>query len=61
LVINGVFHYPQLALGVVGARAPLAAGEPTWGRMGWTLALSLAASALAGLASWRLVERPLLR
>jgi peptidoglycan/LPS O-acetylase OafA/YrhL len=61
VVSYGVFLYHQLALGVVGARAPLAAGEPTWGRMGWTLALSLAASALAGLASWRLVERPLLR
>ncbi len=60
VVSYGVFLYHELMLGLVGARVPMAAGEPTWGRMGWSAALSLGASALLGLASWRWVERPFL-
>jgi peptidoglycan/LPS O-acetylase OafA/YrhL len=61
VVSYGVFLYHQLALGVVGARFPPAMGDPDAARLAWTAAAGLALSALAGLASYRWIELPLLR
>jgi len=55
VVSYGIFLLHQLLLGLAGALVP---GEPTWWRLGFTAALGLAASALAGAASWVLVEQP---
>lgn len=57
VVSYGFFLYHQLMLGLAGALFP---GAPTWGRLAATAGLGLAASALAGAASWVLLERPVL-
>jgi peptidoglycan/LPS O-acetylase OafA/YrhL len=61
VVSYGVFLYHELLLGVTGAVVPLARGPANASTFVWTASLALAASVLAGYASWRLIELPMLR
>ncbi len=58
VVSYGVFLYHQLALGLVGSA--LGKDSATWLSLFANGALALALSALAGLASWTWIEKPLL-
>ncbi len=58
VVSYGVFLYHQLALGLVGSA--LGKDSATWLSLFANGALALASSALAGLASWTWIEKPLL-
>jgi peptidoglycan/LPS O-acetylase OafA/YrhL len=58
IVSYGVFLYHQLALGLVGHL--LGPESHTWTALLANAALALAFSALAGLASWTVIEKPLL-
>jgi len=61
IVSYGVFLNHQLILGFVDWFAPFATREPTWARLAFVGPVAFALATLAGLASWRLVERPAIR
>lgn len=60
VVSYGVFLNHQLVLGMVEWFAPLSSREPTWARVAFVGPVAFLISLAVGLASWRLVERPVI-